>query len=200
MRAKEELEMADEHEWRDVPRNDLELLARTTIVTSSSKGFEREKGVPVRTTVGAPRFWRSDTQGELAFLPEIAPYVVFKNPALVEGLNHDYARRAKVMKYEQRLEDGAAGIVTGLARIAPTTRPAGVPGRHRSTSPTAEATEELPATRRRVARQVEQRPRSARDAADPIPDELDGDDQAQDGHDHGVVGCHPVLQPGQHLL
>jgi hypothetical protein len=36
-------------------------------------------------------------------------------------------------------------------------------------------------------------------AADSVADELDGDDQAQDGHDGGVVGVHPVFQPDEEL-
>jgi len=37
-------------------------------------------------------------------------------------------------------------------------------------------------------------------ADDSVTDELGGDDQAQDGHDRGVVLAHPAFQPGEQFL
>lgn len=44
------------------------------LATCSYKAFDRSMGVPVRTSVGYPRFWKPDAKGILAYIPELAPF------------------------------------------------------------------------------------------------------------------------------
>jgi uncharacterized protein (DUF488 family) len=77
------------------------------IVTSRYQAWLPEHGIPVRTTVGNPRFWRGP---KLVYLSEIAPYGVFKNPDLV-------TREEKIEAYEARLNRNAGRIIERLDRL-----------------------------------------------------------------------------------
>jgi hypothetical protein len=90
---------------------DLELLARTPIVTSRYAGFKPEYGVPVRITVGTPRYWKSSVNGELESVLALAPYerIFWSDTATDEEM---------IPVYHQRLERKIGSIVKGLAAIA----------------------------------------------------------------------------------
>jgi hypothetical protein len=85
---------------------DLELLAENRLVTGRYKTFRPSDGVPIRTTVGAPKYWKG---GPLIQLREITPYGVFG-----EVLDHAAAEEA----YRQRLDRYAEIIVAGLSEVA----------------------------------------------------------------------------------
>lgn len=88
---------------------DLELLAEPgRLVTTRYKTYQPGDGVPVRTTVGAPRFWR---WGDLAFVSEIAPYGVFRNPRL-------HSTEAQRMAYADRLTTHQQMLIAKLADLA----------------------------------------------------------------------------------
>jgi hypothetical protein len=106
-----ERELEAVFDWPAEWRSDLALLHRTTVETARYTGWKRERGVPIRTTVGTPRFWRSDWQGELVFVSGIAPYGVFKNPKLPELEDRHRA-------YRLRCDDYAGLIVEQLANTA----------------------------------------------------------------------------------
>ena len=86
---------------------DLDLIARAGLVTSRYAGFELRYGVPVRISIGEPRFWRL---GPLEFVRELCPWerASWDRPTEPE-------RRAV---YEQRLERHADPVVARLAQIA----------------------------------------------------------------------------------
>ena len=100
-------------EWPDGLVADLVLLSKTPIVTARYTGFRREHGVPVRTTVGAPKYWRSNRQGDLVHFKEMAPYKILGNAALKTDEDQ---RRA----YWMRCEELAVPIVQTMAEIART--------------------------------------------------------------------------------
>jgi hypothetical protein len=85
---------------------DLALVCSTTLVTSRYQTWRPDDGVPIRTTVGAPKFWRGPdlVDGRIT-----APYGL-----LSEELPTDEARR----RYRQRLDDRADCVVATLASIA----------------------------------------------------------------------------------
>ena len=87
-------------------KDDCELLANAPLVTGRYQSWQPGHGVPIRSTVGAPRFWR---HGEMPHLREITPYGVFG-----KGLDHEAARAA----YRTRLDQRGDAIVAGLADLA----------------------------------------------------------------------------------
>jgi hypothetical protein len=89
-----------------IETDDPARLAATTIVTGRCQTWRLGHGVPVRTTVGAPRFWRHP---DLEFARTLAPYGVFR-----QGLPDDEARRL----YLSRLDARADEVVAELAGIA----------------------------------------------------------------------------------
>jgi hypothetical protein len=76
------------------------------LVTSRYQTWRPSDGVPIRSTVGAPKFWRGP---ELIHLREITPYGVFG-----KGLDPDEASHL----YRARLDRHADKIITDLAAIA----------------------------------------------------------------------------------
>lgn len=97
----------------------IALPAEGVIVTGRYQDWTAEDGVPVRTTVGYPRFWKGPSRGgpALQYVKEIAPFGVFKN----DELDQDEKR----MLYRQRLEENKELIVDrlgGLAAENPDTR------------------------------------------------------------------------------
>jgi hypothetical protein len=59
-------------------------------------------GVPIRTTVGAPRFWR---HGPLDFVKELAPFGIFG-----KGLPTDVARRRYLDRMEAKVDQSVAAL------------------------------------------------------------------------------------------
>jgi hypothetical protein len=92
------------------PFDELELLANAPLLTGRYQSWKPGDGVPVRSTVGYPKFWR---HGPLLHAIGITPYGVFG-----KGLDHDTARAA----YRQRLDLHAGAILSDLAEIARTHR------------------------------------------------------------------------------
>ncbi len=86
--------------------DDLELLANAPLVTGRYQSWKPGDGVPIRSTVGYPRFWR---HGPLWHATEITPYGVFG-----KGLDHDTARAS----YRRRLDRHAGAILVGLSQVA----------------------------------------------------------------------------------
>lgn len=62
-------------------------------------------GTPVRTSVGAPKFWR----GALAAIPQLAPFGIFGQQMSEDDFRH---------RYLARLDRYAGEIVAALAAIA----------------------------------------------------------------------------------
>jgi hypothetical protein len=85
---------------------DLELLANAPLVTGRYQSWKRGDGMPIRSTVGYPRFWR---HGPLWHVTGITPYGVFG-----KVLDEETARAA----YGQRLDRHAGAILAGLAEVA----------------------------------------------------------------------------------
>jgi hypothetical protein len=90
----------------ETSESDCELLADAPLVTGRYQSWKPGDGVPIRSTVGAPRFWR---HGAMPHLREITPYGVFG-----KGLGHAAARAA----YRTRLDQHADAIVASLADLA----------------------------------------------------------------------------------
>jgi hypothetical protein len=88
------------------PVEDLELLADAPLVTSRYQTWQPGDGVPIRSTVGWPRFWR---HGPMWHNRDITPYGVFG-----QHLGEDEARTA----YLKRLDRHAEAVVNGLAEVA----------------------------------------------------------------------------------
>jgi hypothetical protein len=84
----------------------VNLLASTPLVTGRYRWWQPTDGVPIRSTVGYPRFWR---HGRLWHAKEITPYGIFG-----KGLAHDEGRR----RYLARLDHYADAILTDLAALA----------------------------------------------------------------------------------
>jgi hypothetical protein len=99
------------YDWPDELVPELTELMSVTMLTARFSGFQRARGVPVRTTVGAPRFWRSDSMGDLVVIAEIAPHGVFRNRKLPELEDQERA-------YLLRCDDFASDIVHRLAETA----------------------------------------------------------------------------------
>src|SRR5690349_18780961 len=76
------------------------------LVTGRYQTWRPDHGVPIRTTVGAPKFWRGP---DLIFVRELAPFGVFG-----KGLPTDEGRA----RYLDRLDQHAVTIVEQLAEIA----------------------------------------------------------------------------------
>jgi hypothetical protein len=87
--------------------NDLDLVRSTRVATGRYQSWQPGHGVPVRITVGAPKFWGNRRQ--LADLRVVAPYGLM-DPAIPT----DECRQ----RYLARLEPRAGRIVADLARIA----------------------------------------------------------------------------------
>jgi hypothetical protein len=85
---------------------DLEVVVAAPLVTGRYRTWEPGDGVPIRTTVGSPKFWKG---GPLIDLRDVAPYGVFGQVA-----DADAAREA----YRQRIEQRAPRIVATLAALA----------------------------------------------------------------------------------
>jgi hypothetical protein len=86
--------------------DDLRVIRSSGLVTTRYASWKPGLGVPIRTTVGAPRFWR---HGPLVFVKELAPFGIFG-----EDLPADVARR----RYRERLEAKTEQFVPALADIA----------------------------------------------------------------------------------
>jgi hypothetical protein len=86
---------------------DLAVIAEAGVVTSRYQSWRPEFGVPVRITVGEPKFWRS---GVLEDVPELAPWerATWYLPTVAE-------RRAV---YEKRLARYGDEAIAKLAEIA----------------------------------------------------------------------------------
>jgi hypothetical protein len=93
---------------------DLELLRATGLATSRYVSWCPEHGVPVRITVGYPRFWGS--RPKLVDFRLVAPYGL-----MGKDLPTDECHR----RYVERLDDLGDQVVATLAGIARDT-PAGV--------------------------------------------------------------------------
>jgi hypothetical protein len=65
-------------------------------------------GVPIRTTIGSPKFWR---HGPMERIAGITPYGVFRNPDLETTEEQQAA-------YMARLDDRADQILTDLDKLA----------------------------------------------------------------------------------
>ena len=85
--------------------DDLELLTDAPLVTGRYQSWKPGDGVPIRSTVGYPRFWR---HGPLWQVTEITPYGVFG-----KGFDAGTARSL----YRKRLERHAATIPASLGDI-----------------------------------------------------------------------------------
>jgi hypothetical protein len=86
--------------------DDLELIATAPLVTGRYQSWKPGDGVPIRSTVGYPKFWR---HGPLLDATGITPYGVFG-----KGLDNDTARAA----YRERLDRHAGANLAGLGDIA----------------------------------------------------------------------------------
>src|SRR5262245_55759695 len=85
----------------------LEVVAAAPLLTARYAKFHPGQGVAVRTSVGAPRFWR---HGPMCHCKELTPYGVFKNPDLDEA--------GQRLAYLARLNDLAAPAIEFLAETA----------------------------------------------------------------------------------
>lgn len=86
---------------------DLDLIRAAGIVTSRYQNWRPEHGVPIRSTVGYPRFWRGP---QLVFVKPITPFGIFGRGLLDEEVVRS--------QYLARLDDHAEQIVTTLTAIA----------------------------------------------------------------------------------
>jgi hypothetical protein len=108
--AKERLaEVAKVFDWPPELADDLTLIAATPVATSRYKGYQKTYGVPVRITVGYPKFWRKDKLGPLEMVSEAAPW-----EKQIWNLPDDQAKAL----YEARCEDHLEIIVKKLAELA----------------------------------------------------------------------------------
>ena len=102
-------QLADLYDWPEDLVGDLSVLAEAVegqgspLVTGRYQRFDRRSGVPVRTTVGAPR-WKIDG---LEFASTLAPYGIFGKLPEAE----------MPVAYEARLEDHTGEVVRQLARL-----------------------------------------------------------------------------------
>lgn len=88
-----------------MPGDDLEVLADARLATSRYQWWRPTHGVPIRATVGYPRFWRR-TNPRLISVPQLAPH----------GLM-DLGGNAFRAAYRQRLDDQAEEVIRVLADI-----------------------------------------------------------------------------------
>ena len=84
----------------------LAVVRSTAIATGRYQTWRPEHGVPIRTTVGAPKFWRGP---DLVDGRIMAPYGL-----LSDDLSTDEARR----RYRRRLDDRADPVMATLVAIA----------------------------------------------------------------------------------
>jgi hypothetical protein len=82
---------------------DLDVLRDARIVTGRYQRFQPTEGVPVRTTVGAPRFWR---HGTMLQAKAITPWYEFRLPE----------EEAEVA-YKDRLDREAGRVIHQLAGL-----------------------------------------------------------------------------------
>jgi hypothetical protein len=85
---------------------DLALIAAAPLVTTRYQSFRPGDGVPIRSTVGEPKFWR---HGPLVFVRQLAPWGL-----LSRSMSDADAQRI----YVERLDRDANTIVAALAEIA----------------------------------------------------------------------------------
>jgi hypothetical protein len=88
--------------------DDLAAVREAGLLTGRYSTFKPEHGVPVRTSVGRPRFWR---HGELPYAKRCTPHGVFKNPDL-ESLEDQEA------VYRLNLSTESDDVIAELAEIA----------------------------------------------------------------------------------
>jgi hypothetical protein len=91
---------------------DLAQLHATPMFTSRYAGFRKEFGVPVRITVGAPKYWKPSVQGQLEEVRELAPRERFfwQNP--------EPPVADQIPVYERRLATHVETIIAQLAAIS----------------------------------------------------------------------------------
>jgi hypothetical protein len=87
---------------------DVETIAVTGIVTTRYQDFSPDLGIPVRISIGAPRFWRF---GPLVHSKAITPYDIFRNDELPTV-------QAQRIAYHARLDELAEEAVGDLAEVA----------------------------------------------------------------------------------
>jgi hypothetical protein len=85
---------------------DLEVIATAPLMTGRYQTWRPGLGVPIRSTVGAPKFWR---HGRLVFVRQLAPWGLL-SPTMDDAT----ARRI----YVDRLNVRAGDVVAELAGIA----------------------------------------------------------------------------------
>lgn len=88
--------------------DDIKTITKTKLVTARYQDFKPDLGIPVRSSVGAPRFWRF---GPLAHSRATTPYGVFRNDDL-------RTLQAQHIAYHARLDELGDEVVTELADIA----------------------------------------------------------------------------------
>jgi hypothetical protein len=88
---------------------DLQAIKAAPLVTARYSSWRPELGVPIRTSVGHPRFWRRGVP--LLQMRSVTPHGVFRNPTL-----HTVSEQR--VAYLARLEDLADDIVAELAALA----------------------------------------------------------------------------------
>jgi hypothetical protein len=81
-------------------------LTDLTLTTGRYQTWRPVFGVPIRATVGEPKFWRGP---ELVVIRALAPFGIFGR-----GLTHDEARR----RYLARLDRQAETILAALTDVA----------------------------------------------------------------------------------
>ena len=85
--------------------DDLATIRAAGLRTGRYQTWKPEHGTPVRTTVGAPKFWR----GALVAVPQLAPFGIFG-----QRMSEDDFRR----RYLARLDRYGGEIMTALTAIA----------------------------------------------------------------------------------
>ncbi len=80
----------------------LRAIRSAGLVTGRYATWKPDHGVPIRTTVGMPRFWR---HGPLVFIKELAPFGIFG-----KGLPTDVARRRYLDRLEAKVDQSVAAL------------------------------------------------------------------------------------------
>jgi hypothetical protein len=86
--------------------DDLRAIRSAGLVTGRYARWMPGHGVPIRTSVGAPRFWR---HGPLVFVEDLAPFGIF---------GKDLPAHVARGRYMDRLQEKAGQFVPALAAIA----------------------------------------------------------------------------------
>jgi hypothetical protein len=87
--------------------DDLELIATAPVVTTRYSFWKPEHGVPIRTSVGAPKWWAGPA---LVQVRSLTPFGIFGR----DDLDADEARAL----YRERLDHYAERVVSDLADLA----------------------------------------------------------------------------------